>query len=300
MLPRRRHPSRKQASAARWSCRAAVSFLACALPAFAQNPQPPTMNSPAVAWVQLAAQHELRIIDDDGTFPVRYTVHKIDSHGDNTRVVIESKQGGVARTILHDGKPLTPEADTAERQRLNDILADPATWLKHQKRDLASRSYATDLIKLMPSAMIYTYVPGQPQPPNATTPQIVIDFKPDPSFQPPSTLAEVLTGIEGRMFIDPHALVLTRVEGRIVRPVNFGWGMLAHFYPGGTIDFEQSDAGSGRWIYSHVDENITVREMMVHTSVEKNKMTATDIHLLPAPIDYRDAIQTLLNMPLPH
>ena len=55
-----------------------------------------------------------------------------------------------------------------------------------------------------------------------------------------------------------------------------------------------TEAGEGRWIYSHVDEDITVREMMVKTAVEKAKMTASDIHLMSTPISYKDAIHELL------
>ena len=253
----------------------------------------------AANWVKAAAENEIHIIQDDGSASVRYRMLRTDPRESVTRDVIECKEGSVARTIERNGKPLTAEQDKAERDRLEEILADPATYFKHEKRNQSARSYATQLVSLMPTALLYSYAPGQPQPPNATTPQIVIDFKPDPNFRPPSTVAQLLTGLEGRMWIDKRSQRLTRVEGRVVKPVNFGWGVLAHIYPGGTIEFEQAEAGPGRWIYSHLDENITVREMMLHTLTEKQEMTATDIRLLSAPITYREAIHQLLDMKIP-
>jgi hypothetical protein len=276
---------------------AAVVLLLAAPRPPAQTPRLPA--EPPTQWMQAAADREVHIIDDDGTFPVRYTARKIDSHTDTTRATVESLQGTVARMMERNGKPLTPEEDAAERDRLNAILAEPADWLRKQKRNTSARGYATDLVKLMPKAMVCTYAPGQPQPPGATSPQVVLDFTPDPGFKPPTTISQILTGLQGRLWIDRRTQVLTRVEGRVIKPVNFGWGILARVYPGGAIEFEQAEAGKGRWIYSHLDENITLREIMIKTVNEKIQMAATDIHLLPAAISYREAIAQLLALQLP-
>ena len=253
----------------------------------------------AANWVKAAADNETHIIDDNASFPVSYRAHHLDSKGNITRQVIECTEGTVARLVERDGQPITREQDQAERARLQDILNNPGDFLKHQKRNLSARTYATQLVKLIPTAMLYTYAPGQPQPSNSTSSQIVIDFKPNPSFNPPNTISELLTGLEGRMWIDKRSQRLTRVEGRVIKPVNFGWGVLAHIYPGGTVEFEQTEAAPGHWIYSHVDENITIREMMLHTAEQKARMTATDIHALPAPVSCRDAVHQLLDLQIP-
>lgn len=263
------------------------------------TPEAPPAATP-VSWIQAAVEHEVHIIDDDGSFPVRYRTHRIDAKGDIVRETIECREGTVSRLLMREGKPLPPNEDTAERDRLNAILTDPADWRKHQKRNVSARSYATGLVKLMPQAMIYTYTPGQPQPAGSTSQQIVLDFHPDPNFKPPTTVSEMLTGLEGRMWIDRRRMVLTRVEGYINKPINFGWGgVFAKMYPGGKIVFEQAEAGNGRWVYSYLDENVTVRELLVHTAVEKQVSNAYDIRLLPAQIGYQEAIRELLAIPLP-
>ncbi|MDE1162473.1 MAG: hypothetical protein PW792_11090 [Acidobacteriaceae bacterium] len=252
-----------------------------------------------VSWVQAATVHELRIIDDDGEFPVRYRSRRVDSKNDITREIIESREGTVARLIQRNGQPLPAEEDQAERSRLQAILDDPSDYLKSKKRNTASRGYATSLVKLMPIAMIYSYAAGQPQPPNSPGQQIVLDFRPDPNFKPPTTISELLTGLEGRMWIDRKTGVLTRVDARVIKGVNFGWGVLAHIYPGGTVEFEQAEAGNGRWIYSQLNEHVVIREFMVKTANENTRMSAAEIRLLPNALTYREAIVQLLAMPLP-
>ena len=280
--------------------------LALAIPAAAVSqtlhPTPPAFSPqvPPRQWVQSAVDNELHIIDDDGSFPLRYRVHKIDAKGDVVREVIESRDGTVARLVERNGQPLTAAEDAAEKQRLNEVLASPEDFIKHHKRDNQSREYSTELVREMPGAMIFAYAPDQPQPPAASGRQIVIDFKPDPNYKPPSTICKALTGIEGRMWVDAASHRLTRIEGRIVQQVNFGWGgILARIQPGGSVEFEQINAGGSRWVYSHVDSHLSMVALWVKTIPMNDKMTASDFHLLPAPISFQDAVHTLLAMPVP-
>jgi hypothetical protein len=250
------------------------------------------------SWVEAAAVNEQRIINDDGSFPLRYRIRKVDAKNDVTRDVIESRQGTVARLVQRDGKPLTEQEDTAERARLVAMLDSPSDFLKHHKRDNAARGYSMSLVREMPHAMLYTYTPDQPRRPNATEKEVVIDFAPDPHYKPPTLIADILTGLQGRMWIDRKSLRVTRIEGRVLHPVDFGWGVLARIYPGGTVEFEQANAGGDRWAYSHLRENLTIREMMVKTVQQHTDMDATDFKILPAPVSYQEAVHILLATPL--
>jgi len=274
-------------------------FALIAAPLKAQQHDALTLSSPPVAWVRATAAREVSIIEEDGSFPFQYTVHKIDKKADSVRVVIETGHGSVARTMLLNGKPLSASDEADEHKRLQEILDDPAAWATRQKRNQSARSYATDLVRLMPDAMIWTYVDGQPQLPNANGhKQTVLDFKPNPEWHPPTMTSQALTGIAGRVWIDQRTRTLLRIDGNINQPVDFGWGgVFAKIYPGGHIVFEQSDAGNGHWIYSFLDQNITIRELLIHTVQQKSTMTASDVHLLPAVMDVHDAVLTLLGIP---
>ncbi len=250
------------------------------------------------SWVERAAHHQLAIVQDQ-IHPLRYVIRKQDRRGDITREVLESAEGNVARLIERNGKPITGAEDAAERSRLNDILSSPNDFLRHQQRESASRNYAIQLIKLIPSAMIFNYTPGQPQPNGATSTQVVIDFRPDPSFHPPTMISELLTGLAGRAWIDARTGTMTRIQGDFLRPVNVGWGVVARIYGGGHIEFEQTCVEGKRWAYSQLDENLTVREVMLRTVNDKSKMTAWNFQLLPAPISFQDAVHALLAEQIP-
>lgn len=259
--------------------------------------QPPP--GPPVRWAEAAAGTEIAVMNYSPTQALRYRVHRQDAKGKVTRQIIESRDGSVARLLARDGQPLTPAEDAAERDRLHEILQDPSAFQRHVRRENGSRAYAEELLRAMPAAMLWTYVPDQPQLPSAAGHAVVLDFEPNPKYKPSSLVTEALTGIAGRLWVDERTHVMTRMEGRVLRPVNFGWGgVLARVRAGGTVELDQQQAPNGRWLFAHMVERITIREVLVHTVEEDTEMFATDVQPLPAPISVQQAVQELLAMPI--
>ena len=251
-------------------------------------------------WATEAAMNELKVIQYEHSY-LRYRERTKDAKGDHLREVIESKDGPVARMIMKDGRPLTPEEDQWEHDRLQAMLDNPSAFAKHVKGDVTGKKTGADLIKLMPDAMIYTYTPGQPQRPERVMhpddlPEIVLDFQPNPAWTPPNMSAEALGGLEGRLWIDARTRYLTRMEATVFRAINFGL-FLAHVYPGGKLTFEQTRVGEQRWIFSRFTENVELR-VLVKTLKENTDIEAADFSLVPE-MSYQDAIKMLWATPLP-
>jgi hypothetical protein len=256
------------------------------------------LSVPPRSWVVDAAANELIALHHKDSY-LRYRMETVNEKGTQVRDVIESKDGTVARLILKDGKPLTDEQDKGERERLNDMIASPESYAKHVKNGESEKKMADTLVPLMPDAMINTYTPGQPQSGrNGGALEIVLDYKPNPKWVPPNTEAQALTGLEGRVWIDAKTRNVVRMEGTIFRGVNFGWGMLAHIYPGGKLVLNQTDAGGNRWIFTDFSMQLSVRALMVKTLNIHSTAKASDFQTL-APLTYQDAIHLLLSTPLP-
>jgi hypothetical protein len=250
-------------------------------------------------WVVDAAANELVALHHKDSY-LRYRMETVNEKGAQARDVIESKDGTVARLILKDGRPLTPEQDGGERQRLNDMVASPSAYAKHVKNGESEKTMADKLVPLMADAMIYTYTPGQPQTgKNGGALEIVLDYKPNPKFNPPSTEAQALTGLEGRVWIDAKTRYVVRMEGTITRGVNFGWGMLAHIYPGGKLVLDQTNAAGSRWIFTDFFMQLNVRALMVKTLNIRSSAKASGYQML-GPMSYQDAVRLLLATALPN
>ena len=258
------------------------------------------MSIPASQWATEAATNELKVLQPGPPF-LRYRMHIKNAKGDQVRDVIQSKDGAVARLILKEGRPLTAEEDADERERLKAMLDSPSAYAKHVRGDVTDRKLAHDLIQWLPQAMLYTYVPGQPQRSDRLMkpddpPEIVIDYKPNPAWSPPEIEADPLTGLEGRVWIDARTHHLTRAEGNVFRGVNMA-GFIAHIYEGGKISFEQTRVGDQHWIFSKVIEHIELRVLFKRVN-EDSEAEASEFREVPA-MSYQDAIHTLLATPLP-
>lgn len=259
--------------------------------------QTPT-SLPARAWAVEAARNELGVVSFESGF-VRYRIRTLNDKGDQTRDLIETRDGPVARLILRDGRPLTPEQDAAEQSRLHDLLDSPAAFHKHVHEDENGKHTAADLIRLLPDAMLYTYAPDQPQRPTASTPEVVLDFQPNPAWNPPTTISGALTGLQGRLWIDTHSHRMTHLETTIFRGINLAWGVLAHVNPGGTFTIDQADLGQGRSIVTHFTEHVSLRALVVKSIRENVEMTSSQFQPIE-PMSYTEAIQHLLQTPLPN
>jgi hypothetical protein len=89
------------------------------------------------------------------------------------------------------------------------------------------------------------------------------------------------------------------MTGDIFQPVNFGWGMLAHVYPGGQFDIEQADALGDRWNMTVFHEHVTVKALMVKMIKVNTEVDSLDFQQLPGALRYQDAIHILLDTSLP-
>jgi hypothetical protein len=256
------------------------------------------LSVPPRSWAVDAAANELVALHHKNSY-LRYRMETVNEKGQQVRDVIESKDGTVARLILKDGRPLTSEQDDGERQRLNDMIASPAAYAKHVKSGESEKKMADTLVPLMGDAMLFSYTPGQPQTGrNGGALEIVLDYKPNPKFVPPNTEAQALTGLEGRVWIDAKTHYVVRMEGTISHGVNFGWGMLAHIYPGGKVVMNQTSVGGNRWIFTDFSMQLSVRALMVKTLSIRSSAKASNYQTI-GPMSYQDAVHLLLATPLP-
>jgi hypothetical protein len=294
-LGERRSETGSTELSARWPVPMLVAFwaLAACPPVRGAAQQIDGLTAKQVAADGIA--NEVKLIEFGGSY-LRYQAHTLDANGDRIREVIESKDGTVARVMKRGDRPLTPAEDADEHSRLKEMLNSPDAFRKHVQKDQTGKKTAVDLIKLLPEAMIFSYAPGQPQrgdKPSGAPDEFVVDFKPNPAWNPPTIVSQALAGLEGRCWIDAKTHHLVRLEADLFQGVNFGFGFFVHLYPGGKFELDQVAVGDGRWIVGHFSEHVTVRAFLVKTIKENTELVATEFTPIPA-MGYQEAIKQLL------
>ena len=100
----------------------------------------------------------------------------------------------------------------------------------------------------------------------------VLKATPRPGYRPPSMETEVLTGMQGEMWIDQRSYQWVRVTAQVIHPVSIE-GFLAQVEPGTRFELEKAPvAGSDVWEPSHFAERANARVLMMfnHREQEEN------------------------------
>jgi hypothetical protein len=244
------------------------------------------------ALVQSAIENELKNSYGHRP-PARYLLRKKTRNVDTTKEIVETSQGGVARLVAIGNKTLNAKQRQAELQRLRELASDRAAQEHRRHNEQRDAARVTSVMRLLPDAFINRFE-GPAQMPNGTA--IRMSFTPNPHFSPPTLESRVLTGIRGEIWIDPTDLRVIRIEGRLFRQVDYGWGILGTLYPGGTVSLDQIKTPECGWRLSHLRLDMTGKELMFKSLRVFVDETATNYRPVPPGWKYTDAIDWLLHM----
>jgi len=211
-----------------------VSVAASSTDAWAQQSQPAALEAVrAAVAAELEASHTDKSIwmyrDRDDTPEKRATYQSV-----------ETREGELRRMIELNGQPLTPAAAQAEDNRILKFVQDNAEQAKAHKSSSHDDAQATELLKILPEAFVWT-VTGQ-------TPEYLnLSFRPNPAFNPPDIEARIMGMMAGEMVIAHDGNRIRTFKGQLTENVNIGFG-LVRMYKGGTFDIERRQVGgSTHW-----------------------------------------------------
>ncbi len=115
--------------------------------------------------------------------------------GSQDRDVIDTKDGQIARTLLINGKPLTPSSAPTMKLRMKKLVEDPGERAKRDKRAKEDEEKGTQMFKAFPDAFIFKYE-------GAENGQIRLSFFPNPHYNAPTRELQVFRSMSGMAWID--------------------------------------------------------------------------------------------------
>lgn len=156
------------------------------------------------------------------------------------------------RLTAVNGKPLSAEKEKEEQQKLdketekrrnespqerNDRIAK---YLKDRKRDHS-------LLEQLTQAFDFKLQGRQKL---GTRNVYVLRATPRAGYHPPNMEAEVLTGMQGRLWIDESTFQWVKVEAEVIHPVTIE-GFLARVEPGTRFELEKVPVDGEIWLPAH-------------------------------------------------
>jgi hypothetical protein len=221
---------------------------------------------------------------------MRYLLHKVDEHHDTVKVIIETKDGDVARLIASNGKPVSTETDQAELARLDDLAKHPELQEKRRKSEQKDADRVTHLLALLPDAFLYRMEGAVPC---GAGECYRLSFSPNPNFNPPDLEANILRGAAGEIWIDEAQERMTRLDAHFIADVDFGFGILGRINKGGTALIEQTDVGAHDWELTGMNIHVNGKALLVRSFSFQVNQRASHYAPVSPRLGYRDAIQML-------
>jgi len=270
--------------------------FSCAQPVKPTSPPvPPSLtDEQAQAMVKRVLQVELEDAQASAqSHPLQYKLRKQSPRLATTKIIVESKDGDVARLIAINDAPLSAEDEQKENARLQGLLDDPGLQHHRQQREQGDTERARKVMRALPDAFLYTYagVVDTPQ-----GPSYKLSFQPNPDFDPQDLEAQVLKGMAGEMWIDVGQQRVTRLHGKRLNDVDYGWGIIGKLDQGGTLLLEQADIGNHQWRTTHMALVMNGRAfwktIKLDTTLDLSQFTP-----VASGLSYQQAIQLLRSSP---
>src|ERR1700690_1210259 len=149
-----------------------------------------------------------------------------------------------------------------EAYRRAGLVSDPEQLNRKHSQELQTAERTLRIVKALPDAFFYGYdgaMHGAADLGKDGGRLVRLKFRPNPAYEPPSRVEQVLAGMQGFVLIDPVSRRIARIDGTLFKEVGFGWGILGHLDKGGHFLVEQRDVGDGSWDISRMTLSFTGR-----------------------------------------
>ena len=275
----------------------AIAGTLIPLPTASFAGQPETISSyhdPA-DLVRKAAQNEVKAANDDSAhFLFRGT--KTTPQGSTTRLYIETKEATAGLVVAYNGKPLTGQQRHEEEARVERFLKNPEELRRKREQEHQNAERTLRIIRAMPDAFLFQYAGGESGSEGvgrAGGSLIKLKFRPNPHYQPPSRVEEVLTGMEGYVLIDDTHYRIASIDGTLFKEVGFGWGILGHLDRGGRFMVQQQDVGDNLWEISRMTLSFTGKIMLFKNLSISSAEVFSGFKKVPSDLTFAQAVEIL-------
>ena len=253
--------------------------------------------APALRPVELirrAVENEIKSNDQPAKYMFRQ--RKETPEGSQTRLLVETREAMAGMVIAYNDRPLNPEQRQGEYGRIQRFIDDPAELDRKRKKEKEDSDRVESILKALPDAFLYEYdgtETGRPGVGKAGDELLRLKFRPNPKYDPPTRVEQVLTGMEGVVLVDAQKLHIARIDGTLFKDVAFGWGILGHLDRGGHFQVDQTDVDADHWSISRMVLAFTGKILMLKNLNIKSTAIYSDFQSVPPNLSFAQGVDLL-------
>ena len=244
--------------------------------------------------VKLAVENEVKSNNQGPKYMCRQ--RKETPAGSQIKLMVETRDAMVGMVVANNDQPLSQQQRRDEYGRIERFVNEPAELDRKRRQEKESAERVNLILKALPDAFLYEYDgtetgrPGVGKPGNQL---LRLKFRPNPRYDPPSHVEQVLVGMQGVVLIDAERQRIARIDGTLFRDVAFGWGILGHLDRGGHFQVDQTDVTDNHWTIARMDLAFTGKVLLFKSINIKSTEIYSDFHPVPADLTFAQGIQLL-------
>lgn len=193
------------------------------------------------------------------------------------RQMVETPAGLLGRLISINDRPLTPEEQRKEDQRVNRLL-DPSEMNAKRKEQKEDEDRTRKMVGALPDAFNFQYAGTEEK--NGHT-LVHLQFMPNPRFDPPTRETRVFEGMQGEMTIDATVRRIVKIDGTMMKDISIGWGIIGHLDKGGRFIVEQAPVADGQWEIKMMQLSFTGKALIFKSIKIDTVETTADMKKVP-------------------
>ncbi|MGD0179520.1 MAG: hypothetical protein ABSC15_06880 [Terriglobales bacterium] len=225
-----------------------------------------------------------------------FTDHKGTPQGSQTKLVVETREGTAGMVVAFDNKPLSREQRQAEEARLEGLVNNPEGLKRKQRSEKEDTEHVTRIMRALPDAFLYEpdgSAVGNQEIGKPGDQLVRLKFRPNPKYNPPSHVEQVLTAMQGYVLIDANQHRIAKMDGTLTKEVSFGWGILGHLDRGGHFLVEQAEVVPGDWEVTHMSLSFTGKELLFKSISVKSDEVFSNFRPVPSNLTFAQGVDLL-------
>jgi hypothetical protein len=209
---------------------------------------------------------------------------------------VETSDSMAGMLIAVDDQPLNPQQKQAEMDHLAWLASNPEQLRKKHTREKEDTERLVRILKAFPEAFRYEYAGTENSEPGvgkSGDPLLRLKFSPNPGYNPPSRVEQVLEGMEGDLLIDASRKRFASADGTLFRDVSFGWGIIGHLDKGGHFRVQQAEVGDGTWEITHISLKVTGKILLFKRFSVDSDEVYSDFQRVPSNLTFAKGVEML-------
>jgi hypothetical protein len=233
---------------------------------------------------------------DDQTVKYMFRERKQTPNGSQTKLMVQTRDAMVGMVVAINDQPLSQEQRRGELGRIQRFVNDPEELERKRKKEMEDSERVQRILKALPDAFLYEYngtEAGRPGVGRLGDQLFRLKFRPNPNYEPPTRVEQVLTGMQGIVLIDGQEQHIARIDGTLLKDVSFGWGILGHLDRGGHFLVDQADISDNNWAITRMELALTGKIFFFKNLNMKSTEVYGDFRPVPADLTFAQGVELL-------